>query len=136
MDHGRNSCSYDPPNFGWSDPLPADLLNFYDYFTPLLVALDRQNEQMVIAGWGAGAENALIHAIENRNTTKSLVILDASPDGIEWFDEQRKNNWTETQMQDYRSTDLRGRIFQTRTILGLAIPWYVASLPLIMLILI
>lgn len=136
MDHGRNSCSYDPPNFGWSDPLPADLLNFYDYFTPLLVALDRQNEQMVIAGWGAGAENALIHAIENRNTTKSLVILDASPDGIEWFDEQRKNNWTETQMQDYRSTDLSGRIFQTRTILGLAIPWYVASLPLIMLILI
>jgi pimeloyl-ACP methyl ester carboxylesterase len=92
LDHGRNSCSYDPPNFGWSDPLPANLKNFFDYFSPLLVALQRQEEEKVIAGWGGGAENALMHAIENENTTQSLVIMDASPDGIEWFDAQRKND--------------------------------------------
>lgn len=81
---------------------------------------------MVIAGWGGGAENALMHAIENKSTTKSLVIMDARPDGIEWFDSQRKNNWTEAQMLNYRSVDLSGRVFLAETILGLGIPWYVA----------
>ena len=126
LDYGRNSCSYDPPNFGWSDPLPANLANFFDYFNPLLIALQRQDEEMVIAGWGGGAENALMHAIENKSTTKSLVIMDARPDGIEWFDSQRKNNWTEAQMLNYRSVDLSGRVFLAETILGLGIPWYVA----------
>ena len=80
---------------------------------------------MVIVGWGGGAENALLHAIENNKTTKSLVILDASPDGIEWMDAKRKNNWTEDQMLAYRSSDLSARISRTETILGLGIPWYV-----------
>lgn len=123
QDHGRNSCSYDPPNFGWSDPLPADLVDYFDYFNPLLDAIGRNNEEMVLAGWGGGAKYALMHAIENRNITTALVLLDASPDGIEWLDAQRKNNWTETQMLNYRSTDLNGRIFLTETILGLGIPW-------------
>jgi len=132
VDHGRNSCSYDPPNFGWSDPLPANLKNFFDYFNPLLVALQRQDEEKIIAGWGGGAKNALTHAIENENTTKSLVIMDASPDGIEWFDAQRRNNWNETQMLDYRSADLRDRVFLVETILGLGITWYVvAFIPII-----
>jgi pimeloyl-ACP methyl ester carboxylesterase len=123
MVHGRNSCSYDPPSFGWSDPLPADLAHFFDYFNPLLDAIGRRDEEMVLVGWGAGAENALMHAIENANTTKSLVILDASPDGIEWLDAKRKNDWTDAQMLDYRSSDLNGRISLAKTILGLGIPW-------------
>lgn len=125
IDYGRNSCSYDPPNFGWSDRLPSDHVDFFDYFNPLLKALGRENEEMVIAGWGGGAENALMHAIENNGTTKSLVILDASPDGIEWMDAKRKNNWTEDQMLAYRSSDLSGRTSLAETILGLGIPWYV-----------
>lgn len=78
---------------------------------------------MVIVGWGGGAEPALMHAIENEGTTKSLVMMDASPDGIEWFDAQRKSNWTEVQMLNYRSSDLSGRVFLAKTILGLALPW-------------
>jgi len=83
---------------------------------------------MVIAGWGGGAENALMHAIENSNTTRSLVILDASPDGIEWMDARRKNNWTNAQMLAYRSSDLSGRTALAETILGLGILWYVEYL--------
>ncbi|KAK6000562.1 hypothetical protein QM012_003808 [Aureobasidium pullulans] len=49
--------------------------------------------------------------------------MDASPDGIEWFDVQRANNWTEQQMLDYRQTDLQGRIGLVQLILGIAIPW-------------
>ena len=90
--------------------------------------MGRQNEEMVLVGWGDGAENALMHAIENSNTTKSLVILDASPDGIEWMDAQRANNWTDAQMLAYRSSDLRGRTFLAESILGLAIPWYALHL--------
>jgi pimeloyl-ACP methyl ester carboxylesterase len=105
----------------------VNLINYFGYFNPLLIALNRQDEEMAIVGWGGGAENALMHAIENKDTTKSLVIMDASPDGIEWFDAQRKNNWTETQMLNYRSADLNSRVFLAETILGLAIPWYVAA---------
>ena len=83
---------------------------------------------MILAGWGGGAENALMHAIANSNTTKALVIMDASPDGIEWLDARRKNNWTEAEMMNYRSTDLSGRVSLAETILGLGIPWYVIVL--------
>jgi hypothetical protein len=88
---------------------------------------------MVLAGWGSGAENALIHATQNSNTTTSLVLMDASPDGIEWLDAQRKNNWTETQMLNYRSTDLNSRVFLAETILGLGLPWHVVMTPMIFL---
>ena len=124
IDHGRNSCSYDPPNFGWSDRLPSDVENYFDYFNPLLKAIGRENEEIVLVGWGGGAENALLHSIQNNESTKALVIMDASPDGIEWMDAKRKNNWTETQMLNYRSTDLSGRVFLAETILALGIPWY------------
>ena len=128
LNHGRNSCSYDPPNFGWSDRLPSGLEDFFGYFDPLLQSLGRKDEEIILAGWGGGAKNALMHAIANSNTTKALVIMDASPDGIEWLDARRKNNWTETEMLNYRSTDLGGRVFLAETILGLGIPWYVSVL--------
>jgi hypothetical protein len=94
-----------------------------DYFNPLLRSLQRETEDIVIAGWGDGVRYALVHAIDNPSTVKSIVTLDASPDGIEWFDAKRKNNWTEAQMLDYRSSDLSSRVFLTETVLGLGIPW-------------
>ena len=121
--HGRNSCSYDPPNFGWSEALPSSLDNWFTYFIPLLEALGQQGEDRVIVAWGAGAENALEHTVEDPARTKALVILDASPEGIEWLDAQRANNWTEKQMLDYRMNDLTGRIFLAETILALGVPW-------------
>lgn len=121
--HGRNSCSYDPVNFGWSDNLFSSLEDDYNYFSPLLKALNKQDEEIILVGWGDGAKYGLIHANENPNTTKAFVILDASPDGIEWFDEQRKKKWNEKQTLDYRANDLAGRIFLTQIILALAIPW-------------
>lgn len=78
-----------------------------------------------MVGWGDGAKYALLHALENPNTTTDLVIMDASPDGIEWLDAQRANGWDEKQMLDYRQQDLQGRIGLCRLILGIAIPWYV-----------
>lgn len=122
-DHGRNSCSYDPANFGWSGNLYSSLRDDYNYFSSLLRALDKHNEEIVLIGWGDGAKYSLIHANENPNTTKALVILDASPDGIEWLDEQRKHNWDKKQMLDFRANDLSGRIFLTQIILAIAIPW-------------
>lgn len=121
--HGRNSCSFDPPNFGWSDNLLSTLKNNYSYFVPLLTALNKQNEDKIIVGWGGGARSGLVHAIENANTTKAFVFLDTAPDGIEWYDEQRKRGFNEKQLQDYRANDLAGRVFLTQIILAIAIPW-------------
>lgn len=122
-DYNRASCSYDPPNFGWSDDLPSSLDDFYCYFTPLLRALGKQDEPRVLVGWGDGAHNALMHALENVDFTRSLVLMDSSPDGIEWFDAQRASNWTEKQMLAYRQADLQNRISLVQLILGVAIPW-------------
>lgn len=121
--HGRNSCSYDPANFGWSDNLYSSLENDYSYFSSLLKALNKQDEEIILVGWGDGAKYSLIHANENPDITKAFIILDASPDGIEWFDEQRKRKWDEKQMLDYRANDLSGRIVLSQIILALAIPW-------------
>jgi hypothetical protein len=46
QDYNRTSCSYDPPNFGWSDNLPSSLENFYSYLSPLLLALGQQDQRM------------------------------------------------------------------------------------------
>lgn len=123
VEHGRNSCSYDPPNFGWSENLISSLQDEYSYFNPLLKALDKTNEERIIVGWGDGAHTGLVHANENPSATKAFVLFDAAPDGIEWFDLQRKNHWNEKQTLAYRDTDLAGRIFLTKIILSLAIPW-------------
>ncbi|KAG9858366.1 hypothetical protein KCU77_g5115, partial [Aureobasidium melanogenum] len=123
QDYNRTSCSYDPPNFGWSDNLPSSLDDFYSYFTPLLRALGQQDESRVLVGWGDGAHNALMHTLEYSDVTSKLVLMDSSPDGIEWFDAQRAKNWTEKQMLEYRQTDLQGRISLVQLILGIAIPW-------------
>lgn len=122
-DYNRSSCSYDPPNSGWSENLPSSLDDFYSYFTPLLKALGQRDEPKVLVGWRDGAHNALLHAIEHQNVTNALVLMDSSPDGIEWFDAQRANHWTEKQMLEYRQTDLTSRINLVQLILGVAIPW-------------
>jgi pimeloyl-ACP methyl ester carboxylesterase len=124
QDYNRTSCSYDPPNFGWSDDLPSSFENFYSYLSPLLLALGQQDQPRVLIGWGDGATNILMHALENENTTQGLVFMDSSPDGIEWLDAQRRNDWTQEQMLDYRQTDLQSRIRLMRLILAIAIPWY------------
>lgn len=100
-------------------------LGYDDYFSPLLAALGREDEDMVLVGWGGGTENALRDAIVHPNTTKALVVLDTSPDGIEWMDARRKNNWTYAQMMDFRAGDLRSRTSLAETVLALGIPWYV-----------
>lgn len=123
VNHGRNSCSFDPPNFGWSENLVSSLQDSYSYFNPLLEALDKQKEERIMVGWGDGAHSGLVHANENPSTTKAFVILDASPDGIEWFDLQRKNHWNEKQTLEYRDIDMAGRILLTNIILSIAIPW-------------
>jgi pimeloyl-ACP methyl ester carboxylesterase len=90
--------------------------------------LNRQDEEKVIIGWGEGGYRGLLHANEDPETTKALVLLHVYPDGIEFFDERRKRKWTEKQMLDYRAADLSGRIFLAQIILALAIPWYVLTL--------
>ncbi|KAI9798771.1 MAG: hypothetical protein M1833_004601 [Piccolia ochrophora] len=121
--HGRNSCSYDHPSFGWSQPALKGYTNSTLYWTNLLKVLDRDREPNIIAGMGSGGEDALSHALEMPDTTKGVVIMDTSPDGIEWMDEQRKQNWTEQQMLDFRQTDLQTRIASTQLILSLGFGW-------------
>lgn len=121
--HGRNSCSYDPPNFGWSDNLLSSLHDNASYFNPLLEAIGRQDEDKVIVSHGGGARTGLVHVNDHPKTTKAFVMLDSAPDGIEWFDEQRKHNWNEEQLQNYKAADLSARATLTEVILTLVISW-------------
>ncbi|KAI9846321.1 MAG: hypothetical protein M1837_004174 [Sclerophora amabilis] len=121
--HGRNSCSYDHPSFGWSQPPLKDFTNSSMYWASMLKVLGREKEPAIIAGWGGGAEDALSHAIEMPEVTKGLVIMDSSPDGIEWMDIKRNNRWTEEQMLEFRQTDLETRVASTQLLLTLGLTW-------------
>ena len=123
--YGRSSCSYDPPNFGWSERLPSSVSNYYDYFTPLLQATGRLQEPRVLVGWGGGGNNVLMHAQEHPNTTTAIVLLDVSPDGIEFLDAQRVNNWTTPETLKYGEDTLRGRAALAQAVLGICITWFV-----------
>jgi hypothetical protein len=125
--HGRNSCSYDPANFGWSSRLPASETDFYVAFPPLLESIGRQDEDKIFVGWAGGIEPALRHAETFQSTAKGLVLLDPSPGGIEWLDMRRAKNWTIEQMLSFRDADLASRVQIATIILALAIPWYVST---------
>lgn len=121
--HSIPSCSYDPPNFGWSDPLPAWYTNWDTYLPALLTAIGQENQTRIYAGWGAGLESSLKHAIADQAHAVAVIDLDASPDGIEFFDAQRANNWTDAQRLVYRHEQLEERASFTRTLLTLGIGW-------------
>lgn len=121
--HGRNSCSHDPPGFGWSQPPLKDYTNSSQYFLPLLQKLGLGDQSMIYAGWGGGGEDAISHAIEAPKTTAGVVLLDMYPDGIEWEDMARNHSWNEEQMLAYRELDLEGRVIETQIILTLGFTW-------------
>jgi pimeloyl-ACP methyl ester carboxylesterase len=121
--YGRNSCSFDPPNFGWSSPLPSSRPVSFDVLPYLLESTQRHNEDKILAGWAAGVVTALNNTIHNPATVKGLVMMDVAPDGIEWRDQQRAMNWTNEQTLNFRQTDLKGRVTLAELILGLIIPW-------------
>lgn len=121
--HNISSCSYDPPNFGWSDPLPAWYTDWNTYLPSLLTAIGQENQSRIYAGWGAGLEISLKHAIADQSHALAVIDLDASPDGIEFFDAQRANNWTDSQRLAYRHSQLEERASLTRTLLTLGMGW-------------
>lgn len=122
--HGRNSCSYDSPNFGWSSSLPSsEPTDLTTIFNPLIDAIDRKDEPKILAGWGAGGENVLRHASQNPDITRGVVLLDVSPTGIEWLDQKRKKNLTTEETEAFARSDIEGRVSLTSTILSVGVPW-------------
>lgn len=122
--HGRNSCSYDAPSFGFSSRLPSsESVDLTTVFNPLLTAIQRKDEPKILIGWGGGGENVLRHAIQNPETTEGVVLLDVSPTGIEWLDHQRAKNLTMEETEAFAKSDLESRVSLTQTILGIGLPW-------------
>ena len=122
--HNLSSCSYDPPNYGWSDTLPATTLaNDTDYLPALLHALGPQErgQRRVLVGWGGGLELAVRHAVADPGATAAVVDMEGGPDGIEWLDAQRVHGWTEGQRLEYRKADIESRISLTELILSIGL---------------
>ncbi|ORY15480.1 hypothetical protein BCR34DRAFT_178688 [Clohesyomyces aquaticus] len=122
--YGRNSCSYDPPNFGWSSRWPSsEPANLTTVLNPLVIAVQRQHEDKVLVGWGGGVENVLRNSRLNTGTVKGVVLLDASPNGIEWLDRKRDKNLTTKETLDFAKMDMQGRVTLAQIILALGVPW-------------
>lgn len=122
--HGRNSCSYDPPNFGFSSRLPSsESLDLTEVLNPLVARLGRTNEPKILVGWGGGGDNVLRHALQSPDTTEGVVLLDVSPTGIEWLDQKRVKNLTMDETEALAKLDLRGRVSLASIILGIGLPW-------------
>ena len=122
--HNLSSCSYDPPNYGWSDALLATTpANDTDYLPALLRALGPQarGKRRVLVGWGGGLELAVRHAVVDPVATAAVVDMEGAPDGIEWLDAQRVHGWTEGQRLEYRKADIDSRISLTELILSIGL---------------
>ncbi|KAJ4366318.1 hypothetical protein N0V83_007954 [Neocucurbitaria cava] len=111
-----------------SEALDDDLTGI---FPPLLHALQRETEETVLAGWGAGGENVLRYARQaapssSNNNVKGVVLLDVSPTGIEWLDQKRARNLSDEETVAVAKADLDGRAALAQISLAVDLPWYVA----------
>jgi pimeloyl-ACP methyl ester carboxylesterase len=77
----------------------------------------------ILAGWGAGGENVLRHAKQNPDSIQGVVLLDVSPNGIEWLDQKRTKNLTMEETVAFAKSDVEGRVIMTQMILGVGVPW-------------
>jgi hypothetical protein len=123
LKHNFSSCSYDPPNFGWSSRLPAKLKDHNLYLPALVEALGKQNENRVYVGWNGGLNLAIEHASNDPEHTTAVIDLDDVPIEIEYLDKQRQSGWNNSQSMNYRSNDLRSKIKRLSTILTLGYAW-------------
>lgn len=110
IDHGRNFCSSDQPNSGWSDPFFCDLLDASDHFDPVFVTLNREHEDKVIDRRVGDTKNAFLHAIEEKWHYPSSSLDEFEPSGIKWFNAWDNINQTMAHTLDYRYSDLRVRV--------------------------
>jgi hypothetical protein len=123
LKHNFSSCSYDPPNFGWSSRLPAKLKDHKLYLPARVEALGKQNESRVHVGWSGGLNLAIEHACNDPEHTTAVIDLDDVPIEIEYLDKQRQSGWNNSQTMNYRSRDLRSKIERLSTILTLGYTW-------------
>ena len=108
--NGRNSCSYDPPNFGWSSRLSSNASYDIDVSLYLMQAIGRANEDKVLVGLDVGNEMAVKHAIANPANTKAVVLLDPAPLEIEALVQRGTSNWTLGQLQVAHSKNMANQI--------------------------
>jgi hypothetical protein len=123
LDYNFTSCSYDPPNFGWSWTLPAGLEDHGAYLLALIKALGKQDEKRVHIGWAGGLRHAISNAIKDPEHTVAVVDLDASPAGVQYLNLQQQRGWNDTQMLRYREKDIYWQINKMMVMLTLGFGW-------------
>lgn len=143
--HRLRSCSFDPPSFGWSVRFPASAPNVTAFYNDVFAALVARLEEgvatpaaeggpmAVLAGWGAGTATVVDAARrpELAARTAAVVLLGASVPDAEFWDLQRRNNWTVDETALAKKQELTARTGLARVILALGVPWYVCLFPLL-----
>jgi hypothetical protein len=123
VDYNFSSCSYDPPNFGWSSRLPAGLKDHSIYLPALIKVLGKHEEQRIHIGWGGGLSYAINHAADDPTHVSAIIDLDAVSPDVEYFDEQQQKGWNNLQTLQFRASDLASKSRKAMTILALGYAW-------------
>ncbi|DBA04359.1 TPA: hypothetical protein N0F65_002121 [Lagenidium giganteum] len=106
--NGRRSCIWDKPGLGYSDVRYAKKDDAEQFLPPLIDALGEQ-PPYIFLGRGGGGLFVYRYATMAPEKIHSLVFLEVYPEDVEFFVEQRVNNWTDKETISYRDIDLAGR---------------------------
>lgn len=133
VDHDIPSCSYDPPSFGGSDVLRTKAKSYENWLPSLIKVMATSpsfqfkdysaDQNITYVGWGTeGTKLAVQHTLKDKNMWM-MVALDPLPAGSEWLFEQQRQNWTEVQREEHRSSTLADRVDRMRLALSFGVGW-------------
>lgn len=118
----RRSCIWDKPGLGYSDYLYTDMKNYSLIYSNLIKSLN-ENPPYVFVGWGGGGQLIYEYASEHPEMVSSIVFLDVYPNGVEFKVEAALNNWTQSQLNDYKNKEFAQRESLLNLINSLGVPF-------------
>lgn len=127
-ENNRRSCIWDKPGLGFSDYLYTDLKSPMTYYDNMINGFGETANGYSFVGWGGGGEIIYEYASKYPQKVKDITLLDASPNNIEFDIPRILKNWTQSQYDDYKSSQIASRFRLFGLINGLGVPWGLMSL--------
>jgi len=126
-EQNRRSCIWNKPGLGYSDYVLTSIKSFQPFYHNLITSLGEKGP-FEFVGWGAGGSFLYEYASNHPEMFKSLTFLDVSPVNIEFKIKGELNNWTDSQTESYKKSELAGRMSLFGIINGLGVPWGLMSI--------
>jgi pimeloyl-ACP methyl ester carboxylesterase len=126
-ENNRRSCIWDKPGLGFSDYLYTDLKSYMTFYDNMINGFGETGSYSFV-GWGGGGEIIYEYASKYPQKVTALTFLDSTPNGIEFDIPRILKNWSQSQYDEYKSSEIGSRFRLFSLINGLGVPWGLMSL--------